>query len=84
MRPSYTVKRMEHGVTYRLLKNAYVRIYKLKIKFYKLLMLLYYLVLPCASQPPPAPQGEGAERIYNTDITNYRCPNGYLWETGKL
>ena len=40
------------------------------------------LVLPCANQPPPALLGEGAERIYSVDVTNYRCPNGYKWETG--
>ena len=46
--------------------------------------LIVCLVLPCASQPPAAPAGEGAERIYGVDVTNYRCPNGYMWQTGPF
>ena len=42
-----------------------------------------FLELPCIMQPPPAPEGPGAERNYNPDITTYRCPNGYMWEDGK-
>ena len=40
--------------------------------------------LPCKSQPPPIYEGVGAERNYGSDITTYRCPNGYMWGTGKL
>ena len=38
--------------------------------------------LPCSSQPPEAPPGEGAERIYGAEITSFRCQNGYEWSTG--
>jgi hypothetical protein len=41
-------------------------------------------VLPCPNAPPPATSGEGAERIFGTDITYYRCKNGYMWETGRF
>jgi hypothetical protein len=74
---------MEPGAIFYLLKSAFV-----SLKFKLIIVLtevpsLFCLVLPCANQPPPAPPGEGAERIYNVDITNYRCPNGYMWETGN-
>ena len=38
--------------------------------------------LPCKEAPPPALEGEGAERNYGVEVTTYRCPNGFMWETG--
>merc|ERR1719210_2704334 len=34
-------------------------------------------------QPPPAPEGEGSERVFGVEVTKYRCKNGYMWENGK-
>ena len=39
--------------------------------------------LPCKDQPPPAPEGEGSERVFGVEVTKYRCKNGYMWENGK-
>ena len=39
--------------------------------------------LPCPIQPPPAPEGEGSERVYGVEVTKYRCKNGYMWDNGK-
>ena len=39
--------------------------------------------LPCPEQPPPAPPGEGAERLYGPEVTKYRCQNGFLFRTGQ-
>ena len=33
--------------------------------------------------PPPAPEGEGSERIFGMEVTKYRCKNGYQWANGK-
>ena len=34
----------------------------------------------CPDPPPPAVGGEGSERIYSPEVTNYRCQNGFKWE----
>ena len=33
--------------------------------------------------PPPAKEGEGAERNYHPEVSTYRCPNGYEWVDGQ-
>ena len=35
-------------------------------------MSIYLTELPCSKQPPPAPEGEGAERVYGVEVTMYR------------
>jgi hypothetical protein len=83
---------MEHGAIPNPLKLAFVSYVQNKTNKFTnqivILDLLIYIycvvVLPCPANPPPAPPGEGAERIFGTDITNYRCQNGYMWENGRL
>jgi hypothetical protein len=40
--------------------------------------------LPCKEDPPPVLAGEGAEMNFGVEVTTYRCPNGYMWETGDF
>ena len=37
----------------------------------------------CPDQPPPAPEGEGSERVFGMEVTKYRCKNGFQWPNGK-
>ena len=37
----------------------------------------------CPDQPPPAPEGEGSERVFGMEVTKYRCKNGFEWSNGK-
>ena len=37
----------------------------------------------CPTEPPPAPEGEGSERVFGMEVTKYRCKNGYQWANGK-
>ena len=51
--------------------------------------------MSCPLLPPPAPEGEGAERRFGVDVTRwsvipgpasvarYRCRNGHQWEDGS-
>ena len=40
--------------------------------------------LPCPDQPPDKPDGPGAARIYNPQITQYKCQNGFMFEDGSF
>ena len=40
--------------------------------------------LPCPSPPPAAPPGPGAERIYNPQISRYKCRNGHQFSSGHF
>ena len=49
-----------------------------------LLSIEMCMKLPCPVQPPPAPTGEGAERVYGPEITHYRCQNGNEFKGGQF
>ena len=40
--------------------------------------------LRCPEQPPEGPRGPGAERIYDLQITRYKCQNGHQFEDGSF
>ena len=76
MRLWSTVWRMEHGATSSTLRPAKVRRSPAQIISFSPEMF-------CPEQPPPAPEGEGSERVFGMEVTKYRCKNGFQWSNGK-
>ena len=68
---------MEHGATSSILRRAKVRSWSAEQ------ITSFSPEMFCPEEPPPAPEGEGSEKVFGMEVTKYRCKNGFEWSNGK-